>query len=58
MEMVDREAEGSDSLEASRGGDADYYLLITAHNAGLHVDALNSWWNWLGFRLIHARTTE
>ena len=68
MEMVDREAEGSDSLEvrttsrthsfvyheANGGGGA----LILLHFAGLHVDALDSRRYGLRARLVPSRTAE
>ena len=58
MEMVDREAEGSDSLEAST-------LLSTVTMTrglmcyqGVHAHALDSWRNWLWPRFIPPRTPE
>lgn len=43
MEMIDREADGSDSLEASLLESLPYMLTAT----GFYDDAFNRWWNWL-----------
>lgn len=50
MEMIDREAEGSDSLEV-RGNDLLICDQRNRHFAGIYAHALHSWrdwvWTWL-----------
>ena len=43
MEMIDREADGSDSLEVYMSVQLPHMLMST----GFHDDAFNCWWNWL-----------
>lgn len=69
MEMVDREAEGSDSLEvlttscslsheANGGGGGDALLFFFFSFAGLHVDALDRRRYGLRTRLVPSRAAE
>lgn len=58
--MIDREAEGSDSLEVHM---SIYYisfggLTCVCDLVGIHVDALNSWWYRLRSWFIHPRTAQ
>ena len=50
MEMIDREADGSDSLEVSAIELPWIDHLLTL--AGLHDASLHCWWYWLRSRLV------
>lgn len=63
MEMVDREAEGSDSLEVRTAFDLQSRPFAIPERAeclcaGLHVTALYSWRDGLGAWLLRARAIE
>lgn len=51
MEMIDREADGSDSLEV---GQIARHRRLKLTESGLHDAALDSWRNWLRFRVFSA----
>ena len=51
MEMIDREAEGSDSLEVSQHN-------ICCVHVGIHAYALHSRGNWFGSWVLFTRTPE
>jgi len=46
MEMIDREADGRDSLDVYLRT-FPYIYIGTLTSAGIHDASLNSWWNWL-----------
>ena len=52
MEMVDREAEGSDSLEVCSWPPCDILWFEVTFHTGFHAHAFNSGWYWLRPRLI------
>lgn len=56
MEMIDREAEGSDSLEVSPY--IDYPRNAYLHCKGVHAHALNSRGYWIRSGIVSTRTPE
>jgi hypothetical protein len=56
MEMIDREADGSDSLEVCGLTREDFNAVLTFE--GLHDASFNSWWNWIWARLISPGKAE
>ena len=60
MEMVDREAEGSDSLEVSGTALARVaqWLIVLAYAVGIYAHAFNSGWNRIRPGFFLARAAE
>lgn len=56
MEMIDREADGSDSLEVSPPKYLDTRVLTP--NQGLHDVTFNCWWHGFRSRILFARAIE
>ena len=59
MEMIDREAEGSDSLEVRRlSFEVIFFFANDNDLLGLYAHALYCRWNWLWIGIVLTRTTE
>lgn len=55
--MLEREAEGSDSLEVSFCLRTKYSQHAHDHLIGYHADAFHRWRNWIRTRFLRPRTT-
>jgi len=58
MDMIDREADGSDSLEVSKMICGSSAIRKLIHVSGLHAPALDSWWNWIWSGQFSTGTTQ
>lgn len=52
MDMVDREADNSDSLEVWGAVKVISVAGIDTFITGIHATALNCWWYWIWFGLV------
>jgi tubulin gamma len=60
MDMVDREADGSDSLEVSMGFFVaeTYHSVLNVVSSGFHAVAFDCWWYWIWHGLISVGTSK
>ena len=58
MEMIDREADGSDSLEVCSISAPNRTRSLTEMRSGFHAPTLDRWWYWVRAGVFPVRATE